>query len=71
MLSNFSSFCCRMLTFFQNQLFQKILSGTLSECETVLDQDQDRQKVGPDLGPNCLQRLSAEDSEERVNKGYV
>ena len=25
-----------------------------------LDPDQDRQFVGPDLGPNCLQRLSAD-----------
>ena len=25
-----------------------------------LDPDQDRHSVGPDLGPNCLQRLSAE-----------
>ena len=25
-----------------------------------LDTDQDRQNVGPDLGPNCLQRLSEE-----------
>ena len=24
-----------------------------------LDPDQDRRSVGPDLGPNCLQRLSA------------
>ena len=26
-----------------------------------LDLDQDRPSVGPDLGPNCLQRLSADD----------
>ena len=26
-----------------------------------LDADQDRHSVGPDLGPNCLQRLSADD----------
>ena len=26
-----------------------------------LDPDQDRRSVGPDLGPNCLQRLSAYD----------
>ena len=26
-----------------------------------LDPDQARQNVGPDLGPNCLQRLSADD----------
>ena len=25
-----------------------------------LDPDQARQNVGPDLGPNCLQRLSAD-----------
>ena len=25
-----------------------------------LDPDQDRLSVGPDLGPNCLQRLSAD-----------
>ena len=25
-----------------------------------LDPDQDRHSVGPELGPNCLQRLSAE-----------
>ena len=37
-----------------------------------LDPDQDRSSVGPDLGPNCLQRLSADDksrlSKERVNQ---
>ena len=37
--------------FFQNQPFQKNISGTPS--------DQDRQNDGPDLGPNCLQRFSA------------
>ena len=26
-----------------------------------LDPDQDRHSVGPDLSPNCLQRLSADD----------
>ena len=26
-----------------------------------LDPDQDGHVVGPDLGPNCLQRLSADD----------
>ena len=33
-----------------------------------LDLDQDRQFVGPDLGPNCLQRLSADNTcRQRVN----
>ena len=44
---------------FQNLLFQKVLSGTLSECQTGLDPGQDKHFVGPDLGPICLQRLSA------------
>ena len=28
---------------------------------SLTDPDQDRHSVGPDLGPNCLQRLSADD----------
>ena len=27
--------------------------------------DRDRRSVGPDLGPNCLQRLSADDKSGR------
>ena len=30
-----------------------------------LDPDQDRHFVGPDLGPNCLQRLSADGKNGR------
>ena len=41
--------------FFQNFVFQKILSGTLSE----FDPDQDRHSVSSDLGPSCLQRFTA------------
>ena len=33
-----------------------------------MDPDQDRQNVSPDLGLNCLQRLSADGtSRQRVN----
>ena len=35
MLGNFSCFCCRLLTFIQNLLSQKIISGTLSESQKV------------------------------------
>ena len=31
-----------------------------------LDPDQARHFVGPYLGPNCLQRLSAEDSGRQI-----
>ena len=63
MLKIFSCCCCRQLTFFQNQLFQKILLGTLAQSYS-LDLDQDRQNVGPDLGPKFLQRLSVDDKSQ-------
>ena len=49
--------------FFQSKLFQKILSGRISECQRGLDPDQDRQNIGPDLSPNCLHRLSADNKD--------
>ena len=53
--------------FFQNQLFQKILSGIPLECKQLSKQFGFRHFVGPDLGPNYLQRSSADDtSRERV-----
>ena len=60
--------------FFQNKLFKKNIfleyrhySFKPSECHTVLDPDQAQYFVGPDLGPNCLQKLSADDtSKQRV-----
>ena len=49
---------------------QNILSGTLLVSKG-LDPDQALRSVGPDLGPNCLQRLSADEkvtiSKDRVN----
>ena len=49
--------------FFQNQLFQKILLGIQSECQTVWTQirsDTLSASVSTDLGPNCSQKLSAD-----------
>ena len=42
---------------FQNQLFRNTIRVSNS-----LDPDQARHFVGPDLGPNCLQRLLADDT---------
>ena len=40
-----------------------------SKLSNRLDPDQARYFVGPDLGPTCLQKLSADDtSKRRVNK---
>ena len=49
-LGNFVCFC-RLLIFF-------LLNSTLK-----VGPDQD---VGPDLGPNCLQRLSADDTSRQI-----
>ena len=44
-----------------------IFFRNLTRVSNRLDQDQGRQNVGPDLGPNCLQRLVADDtSRQRV-----
>ena len=55
MLGNFSCFPCRLLT------FQKNISETLSQVSNCLDPDQGQHSVSPDLGTNCLQKLSAGD----------
>ena len=55
--------CC-MLIFFQNQFFRNILSG-ISFLSNSLDPDQAWCFVGLDLGPNSLQRLSADDKIHR------
>ena len=62
MQGNFSCFCC-LLTFFSKLTFSKILSGTLSECQTVWTQIRtDILSVQcTDMGQNWLQRLSADD----------
>ena len=47
--------------FFQNQLFRKNFKITF-KVSNRLDPDQARHLVGPDLGPNCLQRILAKDT---------
>ena len=51
--------------FFIKLTFSKILSGTLAECRTVRFLIRTDKTVSPDLGPNCLQRLSADDKSRR------
>ena len=47
--------------FFFKNIFQKKIFRNTIRVANILDPDQDRQNVGPDLGPNYLQRLSADD----------
>ena len=44
---------------FQNQHFRKNSSENTIRLSNGLGPDQDPHSVGPHLGPNCLQRLSA------------
>ena len=71
LLGSFSCFGCCFLSssadFFQNKLFWKILLGTPSVSNSF-DPDQTQCFVGPDLGPNSLQWLSADHTKrQRVN----
>ena len=58
MLGKFTCFCCYLLTFFKIYFFEKLFDRNTIRGSKDLDPDQDRHSVGPDLGPNCLQRLS-------------
>ena len=50
-----------VVCFFSNSTFSKNPFMNTIRVSNNLDPDQDRRCVGPDLGPNCLQRLSAEE----------
>ena len=62
MLGNFSCFCCRLLNFFIINFFKKSPLNTI-RVSNGFDPDQDRHFVGPDLGPNRLQMLLADDKK--------
>ena len=61
---------CRLPIFFQNQFFSKFFFRITIIVSNSLDPDQARHFVGPDLGPNCLQKLSADDTRRQrvINK---
>ena len=46
--------------FFKTNFFKKFFEHYI-RVSNSLDPDQDRHPVGPDLDPNCLHRLSADD----------
>ena len=72
----FSWFFCRMLIFFLTLSSADLLTKSkFSEKKKTfrnsnrVDPDQTQHFVRPDLGPNCLQRLSADDtSRQRVSR---
>ena len=50
--------------FFQIYTFSKKYFSNTIRVSDSLDPDQARHIVGPDLGTNCLQRLSADDCQQ-------
>ena len=48
--------------FFRNRFFSKNSFRITIRVANSLDLDQARHFVGPDLVPNCLQKLSADDT---------
>ena len=50
--------------FFQNHLRKNSKRNTI-RASNSFDPDQARHFVGPDLGPNCLQRLSADHTSKQ------
>ena len=47
------------------------LSDITSECQIAWIQIQDRSTVGPDLGPNTLQRFSTEEKRRRFEEKLI
>ena len=54
-----------MLLLLSADFFQNNFCRNTIRVPNGLDPDQDRHSVGPDLGPNCLQRLSEDDKSRR------
>ena len=50
---------CRLLIFFKSTFLKNSFRNTI-RVSNGLDPDQVRHFVGPNLGPNCLQQLSAD-----------
>ena len=59
---------CHLLIFFSKSTSSKSSFSDTIRVSSSLDQDQAQHFVGPDLCPNCLLRLSADDtSRQRIN----
>ena len=68
-MGNFSCFLSSA-DFFPNHLFRKKNSG-IPSVSNSLDPDQSQHFVWPDLGTNCLQRISADDNiRQRVQESH-
>ena len=75
MQGTFLCFCYCLLIFFSKLTFSKASLRKTTKVSNSLDPDQDQHSVGPDLGPNCFLRLSADyisrDKQGRVKELLV
>ena len=62
MLGNFSMIFLLSVDIFSKLNFSKISFRNTIRVSDRLDPDQAQHSVGPDLGPNCLRRTSADDN---------
>ena len=60
-----------LLIFFQNQPFFGEKFRKTIRVSNSSDSDLVGHFVGPDLGPNCLQRLLADDTSRQRNKRLI
>ena len=56
-------FCCLLI--FLKLTFSKNYFKNIVKVSNSWDPDQAQLNVGPDLDPNCLQKLSAEDTSKQ------
>ena len=66
LLGEFACFFCCLLIFFKIVFFEKLFPEYY-QCQNSLYPDQAQHFVWHDLGPNCLQRLSA----DGTNRNYM
>ena len=62
MLGNSACFLLSAVFYFSKLTFSKHSFGNTIRASNSLTPDQARHFVGPDLGSNCLQKLSADDT---------
>ena len=58
-----------LIFFFKITIFEKFFQNTI-RMSNSLDSDQARINVGPDLVPNCLQIISADDTSRQRDKDH-
>ena len=66
-LGNSSCLCCCLLTL-KIYFFKKKFKNTIRVSNSL---DLDPDSVSPDLGPNCLQRLSADDKLPLARREFI